>query len=57
MSKKIQVAETEIKKTKGRSDWLYLKQQSDEQLRFTAKNTEKILSDSDLKQLRRPKKA
>jgi len=57
MSKKIQVAETEIKKTKGRSDWLYLKQQSDEQLRFTAKNTEKVLSDSDLKQLRKPKKA
>lgn len=56
MSKKIQVNEAEIKNIKGRSDWPYLKQQTDEQIYFNAGNTEKILSGSDLKQLHRPKK-
>jgi len=57
MNKETRVAEAEIKSIKGRSDWLYLKQQSDEQIHLMAKNTEKILSDSDLKQLRKPKEA
>lgn len=56
MSKKVRVSEADIKKTKGRSDWPYLKQQTDEQIRFNVENTEKILSISDLKQLRKPKK-
>jgi len=56
MSKKIRVNEAEIKNIKGRSDWPYLKQQTDEQIYFNAGNTEKILSGSDLKQLHSPKK-
>ena len=55
MSKKVRVSEAEIKKIKGRSDWPYLKQQTDEQIRFNVGNTEKILSISDLKQLCKPK--
>ncbi len=56
MSKKTRVNEAEIKNIKGRSDWPYLKQQTDEQIYFNVGNTEKILSASDLKQLHKPRK-
>ncbi|HEY5602211.1 MAG TPA: hypothetical protein VIM41_03805 [Gammaproteobacteria bacterium] len=58
MSKRIRVSLDKVKKTKGRSNWAYLKAQTDEQIHAntTGDRSSRELTDIELRHLTKTKK-
>ena len=58
MSKKIRIELDKVKKTKGRSNWSYLKAQTDEQIQANTigDHSGRELTDTEIQQLTKPKK-